>query len=450
MPIASSGCQPTRELSEWTSAGYATSGPMKNRYLPLVRISSFLLAAACGSAVAEEKPKIVLSPELALNAPDVPDEKNGIVLFENQIKPLENKTAASLSASLDNLRVGTPVDDPALFKLLEKRHATARAILKAPARFPKRTEFEVTAVYGQIFQGAEALACRSMLDGNRPAAAAFHRDMLEWSRLMRNSHPALIEYVIGFSGWVTAFNGMLRDWESHPDQKARLAEIEGLYREFPCSRAELIPVFRRESQFWCDSGGTLGFLKQLPPDQSSALQLDEPFSELTPGELLKLPYDEAVEIRRFERNLLDTIDAIHRGTPLNNWPAARIDPAGKTLDVYHARPNGLGDLLYDYSAKELKAQALSMILFAEPSMETCLGWLKAENNRKGFTGESRGVGADPWTGKALKIEPESRRIRSVGPDMELENLGDDALLPGIFTSNDDLLLQVPSWRKDGE
>lgn len=420
------------------------------RILPLLGIGWTLLAAACGNAFAEEKPKIVLAPELALDASDISNEKNGIVLFEKQIKPLDDKTSASLSSALDSLRVGTPVEDPALFELLEQRHAAARAVLKSPARFPRRTEFEVMAVYGQIFQGAEALACRAMLDGSFPVAAGFHRDMLEWSRLMRNSQPALIEYLVGFTGWLTAFNSMLRDWESHPDQKARLSEIEGLFREFSSPREELIPVFRREGQFWCDLGGTLGFLKQLPDDQAPVLSLNEPFSELTPGELLKLPFDEKEEIRRFERNLLDTIQAIHRGAPLSDWPATRIEPTGNTLDFYQVRPNGLGDLLYDHSAKGMVTQVLPMILFARPSMEACLAWLKCENDGKEFTAEFRDLGADPMTGKTLKIELESRRIRSVGPDMKFENLGNDALLPGICSSDDDLLLQVPSWREAGD
>jgi hypothetical protein len=274
--------------------------------------------------------------------------------------------------------------------------------------------------------------------------------MLEWSRLIRGSHPNLIEYVIGLMGWRSAFNGMLHDWESHPDQKAGLAEIERLFREFPCPWSELIPVHQREGQYWCDTGGTLGMLQKLPRDQSTGFLLREPFDKLTIGDLLELPYDEASETRREETDLLGSINAARRGAPLIDWPSIRSnEPAGKTLDDYRKRPNGLGDLCEDYSTSLYKG-SLSLILFHQPAMETCLAWLKAEGEGKAFTSDSPGVKPDPVTGKPLKIESESRRIRSVGPDMKFEEMDDAGLLPGIAVSDDDRLLQVPSWRKDGD
>ena len=423
---------------------------MKPSYLSLLRLGSILLIAACGNAAGEDKPAIVLSPELALNAPDVPDEKNGIVLFERRVEKLDQATFRSLNEAVELLRAGTAVNNPALFEELARLHLVARETLKPPARFPRRTEFNNTLPYLQTFKGADALASRSALEGDRAAAMTYRRDMLEWSRLMRTSHPELLSYLFGIIGWRDAFNGMLRDWESHPDQKAGLAEIERCFREFPCPSSELVPVNLREAQFWCDIGGTRGALLKLPRDQSAASLLREPFDKVTIGDLLELPYDEADEIRRKETDLLGVIAAIRRNAPFAEWPGILPEePAGENIDAYRNIPNGLGELLEDYSHDYYKG-AMAVILFQQPAMETCLAWLKAEGEGVAFTGNSPGVKPDPMTGKPLKIEPESRRIRSAGPDLELEEVVDADLLPGLAVSESDCLVKVPSWRKDDD
>jgi hypothetical protein len=420
---------------------------MKPSYFSLLQLSAILLAATCGNARSEEKPAIILSPELAINAPEVPDEKNGIVLFEQRLEKLDVATAKSLSEAVKQLRAGTPVNDPALFKKVEERHRAVREVLKVPARTPRRTTYPTLPLYVQIFNGADALAYKSSLEGNRAAALEYRRDILEWSRLIRGSHPELVGYVMGLAGWRNAFNGMLHDWESHPDQKAGLAEIESLLREFPCPWSELVPVFHREAQFWCDSGGTKGFLEKFPRNQSTALFLREPFDKLTVGDLLDLPYDEASEARRLEAQILGCIAEIRKQTPLSSWPEFNSEePAGKDLEAYRKRPNGLGDLMNDHPTGSNK-RMLSFIVFHQPATETFLAWLKAEGEGKAFTGESPGVKPDPMTGKFLKIEPETRRIRSVGANMEFEKMEGDNLSTGIVIVEDDPVLKVPRWRK---
>jgi len=426
---------------------------MKPTALPFLRLCPILLLAACTIADGEDKPALTLSPELAIDAPEVPDEKNGILLFEQRLEKLDQASIESLNKAIEQLRAGTPVNDPALFKTLEERHRIARDTLKAPARSQRGTEFSIapiTIIYIQACKGADALASRASLAGDRAAAHAYRRDLLEWSRVIRGSHPELVGYMIGLIGWREAFNGMLRDWERHSDQKAGLAEIEGLLREFPCPSTELIPVYRREGQFWCDSGGTRGILEKLPPGQPAALLLREPFDRLTIGEILRLPYDEAAEARRVETQCLGCVAAIRRGAPLVEWPGfLRGEPGGKNLDDYRKLPNGMGDFLEDYSPGYHQG-GLSNILFHQPAMETCIAWLKTEGEGNDFIGDSPGVKPDPVTGEPLKIEPEHRRIRSVGADLKFEMMGEIKRLPGITVSDDDLLLQVPSWRKGGD
>lgn len=441
-------CRLTKELPARTRTGYSIVHPMKPSSFPLLRLGSILLLITCGNAVGEDKPAIALSPELAINAPEVPDEKNAIILFEQRLEKLDVTTSKSLSEAVKQLRGGTPVNDPALFKKVEERHLVAREVLKAPARTPRRTTYTTLPLYLQILNGADALAYKSSLEGNRAATLEYRRDMLEWSRLIRGSHPEFIVYVMGLVGWRNAFNGMLHDWERHPDQKAGLAEIEALLREFPCPWSELVPVFQREAQFWCDSGGTKGFLEKLPRNQSTALFLREPFDKLTVGDLLDLPYDEASETRRLESQILATIAEVRKESPLIGWPGFGSEkPAGKDLETYRKRPNGLGDLMNDYPTESNK-RMLSLIVFHQPAMETCLAWLKAEGEGKEFTGDSPGVKPDPMTGKLLKIEPENRRIRSVGPNMEFEKMEGDERTPGIFMAEDDRVLKVPRWRRD--
>ncbi|WP_264503399.1 hypothetical protein [Luteolibacter flavescens] len=242
---------------------------------------------------------------------------------------------------------------------------------------------------------------------------------------------------------------MLSDWETHPDQKAGLSEIEALLREFPCDCSELIQVYRREAQFFSDSGGTKGILQEIPVDQTSGFLLREPFDKLTVGELLELPYDEESEVRRRESQLLGSIEAVRERAPLVNWPGFVVKPSATDLDAYRKRPNGLGDLLEEHPT-DIYHGALTTTLFQQPSMETCIAWLRAEGEGKIFTQHSDGVADDPVTGKPLKIEPGSRRIRSVGADLELADLGDLSPDPGIQVLKDDRIIKVPSWRKDGD
>ncbi|MCW1887443.1 hypothetical protein OKA04_22090 [Luteolibacter flavescens] len=113
---------------------------MKTRHLSLLRLGPIILAAACGITIAEEKPKITLSPELAIHAPDVPDEENGIVRFEKRFTPFDQTTIAALGEIAERLREGVAVEDPALFEKLETSHRQARELLKAPARHLSRKD----------------------------------------------------------------------------------------------------------------------------------------------------------------------------------------------------------------------------------------------------------------------------------------------------------------------
>ena len=182
----------------------------------LLYITAILSALGSQPSPGEERPAITLSPELKLQAPVVPAERNGIMVLKNRLSDQDFETDIAINRELENLRSGKAVEDRALIKQLQRRHGIARQALKAPVQCREEAN-SIGFLIISLFEAAELLSRDCSRRGDHKAATVYLKDMLEWSALIRNANPNSAEASIARSGWGLVFDCAFQEWESHPD-----------------------------------------------------------------------------------------------------------------------------------------------------------------------------------------------------------------------------------------
>lgn len=413
---------------------------MRRQILYITIASSTCLQPLSG----EQKPVVILSPELQFQAPPVPDEKNGIMVLESRLADQDIETDVASHKGLEKLRSGKAVEDVALIEQLKRRHKIARQTLKAPVQCRKEAN-RIGSLLAGLFSGAELLSRQCSREGDYEAAMSYLKDMLEWSGLIRNANPNSALTTLARSGWENAFNCAFQEWESHPDQEAGLRAIEKLFHQYRMPQAEYAQVIRREAQLWAERGGPRGFLHGLPLHDPTIMLLQRPLNNLTPAKILELRYDHETEVLRYETEALQIVDILRSGGPLNSWPGFNYQPVGKTFQDYKDRPNGLGDLFYDYGTS-LSRAGMFLTFSKDPAVETCIAWLKTEGTWKKFVPGGPETKLDPMDGKQLRIDLEKRWILSLAPDQKLDHGEKYPQGTGFGQVGTDPCLQVPKWR----
>ena len=384
------------------------------------------------------------------NSAEVAPERNGLTRFLNEFSPLSPAQSTLYRESLKALRDGKPLDQPKLLESLVSIHQQAKKSLAPPLAFTGNEQpgtFSVALF--RLFQGAEILARQALANGNRPAADSYLADLQQWSLMLRNAQPNMIQWVVSNFGWRTSFNLLLEDWQSHPDQVRRLAEIEALVQKHRTTTGELIEAAKGDARWAIKHGGIKGILTELPPSTRMTLFLKEPFAQLSAAEVLALPYDADAEAERLLRNTRELLQCLERPTALTEWPVLRETPNRHKLDHYKTVPNGLGDLFAEQADRSLSMQFWASALSRNLLAEAGLAWLKHERDGTEITPDLFRDFLDPVDGKPLEIDRESRIIRCRGSNMKADP-PDPASPPppkaGFFSVGDDQLLIVPRWQ----
>lgn len=384
------------------------------------------------------------------SSPEVLPERNCLTRFLREFTPPSPTQSTLYRESLKALRDGKPLDQPELLESLAKLHQQAKKSLIPPLAFTGNEQpgtFSVALF--RLFQGAEILARQALANGNRPAADSYLADLQQWSLMLRNAQPNLIQWVVSHSGWRTSYNLLLEDWQNHPDQNRRLAEIEALVRKNRTTTEELIEAAKGDARWEILHGGVKGVLSELPPSTRMTLFLKEPFAQLSAAEVLALPYDADAQAKR---NLLDTLEllrCLENPTALTEWPVLRATPNEHRLDHYRRIPNGLGELFSEQADRSSSMQFWASALSRNPLAEAALAWLKHERDGTEITPDLFRDFRDPVDGKPVDIDLESRIIRCRGCNMKADPPDPTSPPPpkaGYLSIGDDQLLIVPRWK----
>ncbi|MCX6876397.1 MAG: hypothetical protein NTW21_21690 [Verrucomicrobia bacterium] len=399
---------------------------------------------ACGSG----PPAIPAA--LRPNSPEVQPERNGLPRFLSEFTPLSSAQSTLCRESLKVLRDNKPLAQPELLESLARAHRQAKKSLVPPLAFTGNEQpgtFSVALF--RLFQGTEILARQALANGNRPAADSYLADLQQWSLMLRNAHPDLVQWAVSFSAWRTSFNCLLEDWQNHPDQDRRLAEIEALVQKHRTTTEELIEAARGDARWEIQHGGIKGILSEMQPFTRMTHFLKEPFAQLSAAEVLALPYDADAQAERLLSDTLELLRCLEKPTALTEWPVLRETPNRHKLDHYKTVPNGLGDLFSEQANKSLSMQFWASALSRNPLAEAGLAWLKHERNGTEITPELFRDFLDPVDGKPLEIDRESRIVRCRGCNLKADPpdpTSPPAPKAGYLSTGDDQLLIVPRWK----
>ena len=383
-------------------------------------------------------------------SPEVLPGRNGLTRFLSEFTPISPTQSTLYRESLKALRDGKPLDQPELLESLVKLHQQAKKSLAPPLAFTGSEQpgtFSVALF--RLFQGAEILARQALANGNRPAADSYLADLQQWSLMLRNAQPNLIQWVVSHSAWRTSYNCLLEDWQNNPDQDRRLDEIESLVRKNRTTTEELIEAAKGDARWEILHGGVKGVLSELPPSTRMTLFLKEPFAQLSGAEVLALPYDADAQAKRLLRDTLELLRCLEKPAALTEWPVFRDPPNGHKLDYYRTIPNGLGDLFSEQANRSTSMQFWASALSRNPLAEAGLAWLKHERDGTEITPDLFRDFRDPVDGKPLEIDLESRIIRCRGCNMKADPPDPTSPPPpkaGYFSTGDDQLLIVPRWK----
>jgi len=414
------------------------------------RIAVAMVLGFTAALLAEEKKvEFVLPDALKSTAPEIPADQNHLTRFFATFPKGVPEFTKSLTEAEERLDAGKDAGNPELLGKLRDRHAQAKDLLKPPLEFTPETESAHTVALFGLFKGADVLARQAMFEKDYSGADELIGDMLEWSRLLRNARPNLMQAVIVRYGWQQAFNTLLLDWAKHPDQAKRLDEIEQLHMKNRIDRGELIEMLKSEALWCARSGGLRKLLEDEPYADMMTMFLKPPFNKLSAKDLLKLSYDAKAEFRRDMDETLGTLECLKNGTPMIRWPGFEIPVTGHSLKDYEKRPNGLGDLYREQMDGSMRCGVWAGALSRSPLLDACIHWLKLERDGKPVD-ESRFANLlDPVDGKPMEIDVEHRTIRGRGvnrkTDVREPVLGPMAAA-GFTNAGDDLIIVVPRWR----
>lgn len=420
----------------------------------------FLLITAFGFsciALSEEAEKTFELPDaLKSTEPEVPADQNHLTRFFATFPRSVPEFTTSLTKADERLKAGEDAGDPELLGKLRERHARVKELLKPPLAFTPETDAARTMALFGVFKEAGVLARQAMFEKDYAEADRVLGDMLEWSRMLRNARPNLMQAVIARYGWQHAFDTLLVDWANHPDQAKRLNEIEQLHMRNRIDHRELIEMLKSEA-LWCvRSGGLRKTLEDEKYADGMTFLLKPPFNDLSAKDLLKLPYDAEAEFRRDMDETLGTLECLKNGTPMDRWPGFEIPVTGHSLEDYAKRPNGLVDLYREQMDHSIRKGVWSAALTRSPLLDACLRWLKLERDGKIVERSCFTDLLDPVDGKPMDVDVENRTIRCRGVNRKADprepELGP---LPaaGLAISGDDPVMVVPKWnttRKAGD
>jgi len=387
---------------------------------------------------------------LRSSLPEVQPDRNGLTRYLSENAPLSPVQLKLCRESLEALRDNKAIDRVDLLGLLARIHQQAKKSLVPPLAFTGNEQpGTVSIVLLKLFQATEILARQALAKGNRPVADSYLADLQQWSLMLRNAQPNMIQWVASHYAWRISINCLLEDWQNHPDQNRRLAEIEALVQKQRTTTEELIEAAKGDARWEIQNGGIKGILSELPPSSGMTIFLKEPFDQLSTDEVLALPYDAAAQTKRLLSDTLELERCLEKRTALIEWPAFKDPPNGHKLDHYRTIPNGLGDLFSEQANRSNSMQVWASALSRNPLAEACLAWLKYERNGTEITPELFHEFRDPVDGKPLEIDRESRTIRCRGLNMKADQ--PDPISPpppkaGYFSIGDDLLLVVPRWK----
>jgi hypothetical protein len=409
-----------------------------------------------GFAYSEEAQKPFELPDaLKSTEPEVPADQNHLTRFFAAFPRSVPEFTKAVTKADERLKAGKDAGDPELLGKLRERHARIKELLKPPLAFSPETEPSHTVVLFSVFNEAGVLARQALFEKDYPGADALLGDMLEWSRLLRNARPNLMQGAICRSGWQSAFNTLLVDWVNHPDQAKRLSEIEQLHSRNRIDRRELIEMLKSEA-LWCvRTGGLRKTLEDEKYADGMTFLLRPPFNDLSAKDLLKLPYDAEAEFRRDMDETLGVLECLKNGSPMVRWPGFEVPVTGHSFEDYAKRPNGLGDLYREQMDSSIRIGVWSAALTRSPLLDACLRWLKLEGDGKIVERSCFADLLDPVDGKPMDFDVENRTIRCRGVNRKADPR-EPVLGPlpaaGLTISGDDPVMVVPRWnttRKPG-
>ena len=428
--------------------------PVRMNIAPHIILSFACLWCFLPAHLLADEPRGSGTPEIPAalrpDSPEVPPERNGLSRFLSGFTPLAPAQSMLYRESLKALRDGKPLDQPELLESLVRIHQQAKKLLVPPLAFTGNEQSGTfSAALIRLFQGTEILARQALANGNRPAADAYLGDLEQWSLMLRNAQPNLIQWVVSQYGWRTSLNCLLEDWQGHPDQTRRLAEIEALVQRHRTTTGELVEAAKGDARWEIKHGGIKGILSELPPSGRMTLFLREPFAQLSAAEVLALPYDAEADAERLLRDTIDLLRCLEKQTALTEWPVLRETHNGRELDHYRTIPNGLGELFSEQADRASGMQFWASALSRNPLAEAGLAWLKHERDGTEITPDQFRDFRDPVDGKPLEIDREARIIRCRGRNMKAGPPDPRSPAPpkaGYFSIGDDQALIVPRWK----
>ena len=418
--------------------------------MKLSRITAAVLFGfTVASLVAGPEEAFVLPDALKSTVPEIPADQNNLTKFFTAFPKSTPEITKLLREAEERLNAGKDVDNQDLLEKLRKSHRLAKDLLKPPLSFTLEMEVSNTTSLIRLFQGAGVLGRQAMFEKDYSKADDLIGDMLEWSRLLRNARPNLVQALISRYGWKCAFNALLLDLANHPDQPKRLAEIKQFHAKNRIERAELMESLKSEALWSAHTGGLKKLLKDENYADMMTFYLKPPFNKLSAEDLLKLPYDTEAEFRREMNEMLGMLECLKKGTPMVHWPGYEIPVTGHTLEDYAKRPNGLGELYREQMDPSMRRVFWCGTLSHSPLVDACLHWLKLERDGKSIDESSFANWSDPIDGKPLAIDVKQRTIRSRGPNQKVDPPDPEFGKPpaaGFTIRGDDSVIVVPRWR----
>lgn len=406
--------------------------------------------AITGVLSAEEKSvvDIRIPEELRLSpAPEVPDDRNALVLLSKQITEDVLPDSRSWMKALAEVKAGRPLQDRQLLDRAELMHGKANVLLQSPARFPvnpKASEWMMPLL--RVMQAEELLARQASLQGDRTKMEKHVESLLAWNRHLREARPNLVGWATAWMGWPVAFNILLSDWEKHPDQAARLREIEELFLKSRVRQEELIQLAKCEYESMLAFGGCRDFLREWRKIGECHPMLKKPFDQVPIDELLTFSYDEKASEELGLKDAQQRLADVCSGKPLMVWESISRKFPQRTLEDYRRMPNGLHFLLAEQTDPSSSIYVWGMTQVLAAQMETCFAWLRAEREGKAFNADDPSIAKDPMEGKPLRVDEKQRLIFSIGSDFRPEKSEEIPAGIGFHRALPDPAFRVPKWR----
>ena len=412
--------------------------------------ASVLIHAAPGNGAAPPVIPDELKPAVTVPA----GSETKLLRLKEALDDLSPKLTVTLREARLALLAGKPVTDIELLEKLRAWHEAANRILQPPLAFPEWSAHDSpTMTLYNLHTGCEILALQACMEGDRQTADKIVGDLLRWSHDLSEVGSNHLDYLLTQMARKRAFGVLFLDLKRHPKPVARISQIAKFASDYPANTAARIESLKGEARW------ALAYLQKEETEEEyelalkfAAASLKPPFDKLTADDLRDLPSDDAAESKRIVERTLHDIACLKAGTPMMKWPSLNPKPTGHTLADYAKRPNGLGDLLAEFSTSSTYTSMASLISH-DTLITACIRWLELERDGKPVTPEAFADLSDPADGKPLELDIQARVIRCRGIDGK-----HDTPEPGPISLADAVLLligndpciAVPRWAKSPE